>query len=261
MATASPDLVVANLGDFTLSVLVNTSGRATQPPAFTSAPLPGGEAFSSYNYTMLASGVPTSSFKVTSGALPPSLTLNPGGLVSGHLPGGGVTYAGTISAHNGITPDATQAFSITPTFRPQAINPIQLFFPGSSVHATAPRVSRSRSRALTPASCQLSGSTSGSLIIFQVVAGTCSIRASQGGDDTYLPAADVDRTFPFDLNPPGISLISPINGQTFGAPATIVLDAMIPGGLVPTWVTPRRFLRRYHANWIRRHVAVLSHMV
>ena len=232
-----PDLVVANLGDFTLSVLVNTSGRATQPPAFTSAPLPGGEAFSSYNYTMLASGVPASSFKVTSGALPPSLTLNPGGLVSGHLPGGGVTYAGTISAHNGITPDATQAFSITPTFRPQAINPIQLFFPGSSVHATASSGLAVTLTSLTPASCQLSGSTSGSLIIFQVVAGTCSIRASQGGDDTYLPAADVDRTFPFDLNPPGISLISPINGQTFGAPATIVLDAMIPGGLVPTWVT------------------------
>ena len=228
-----PDLVVANGIDNTLSVLMNTSGRTTRSPAFTSAPLPGGNGASAYSYAVTASGVPAPTFVVTSGALPPGLTLQLGGRVTGYLPPPGRTYSGTITASNGIPPDATQAFSITPSWLSQTItfDPIVINIIPPSAVASASSGLPVNLTSLTPASCQLNGNVNGSSIIFQIPSGTCAIRASQGGGGLYLPAPDVDQSFAFDLNAPLIALTSPVDNANFGAPATITLTASLPSGL------------------------------
>jgi hypothetical protein len=51
---------------------------------------------------------------VTSGSLPPGLTLSSSGVISG-TPTTTGTYTGTITADNGVGTPATQSFSITVT--------------------------------------------------------------------------------------------------------------------------------------------------
>ncbi len=71
-----------------------------------------------YSFTYLASGSSAATFTVTSGSLPPGLTLTTAGLLSG-TPTQTGTYTGTVQADNGINPTGTQNFSITvtaPTF-------------------------------------------------------------------------------------------------------------------------------------------------
>ena len=93
-----------------------------------------------------------------------------------------MTYRNDHRTH-GIAP-ATQQFSITSSFLPQTqlLTRSTIFTP-PFVSATASSGLVVTFRSLTPASCQLTGSTRGSQIYFQVDAGTCSIRASQGGSD------------------------------------------------------------------------------
>ncbi len=71
------------------------------PPKFTSAAPPGAVVGQAYNHSYTASGLAVNSFKVTSGALPPGLTLNSS---TGSL-SGSPTSAGTFSG------------SVTPEFR------------------------------------------------------------------------------------------------------------------------------------------------
>src|SRR5262249_38696373 len=78
-----------------------------------------------YAFTFTASGAPT--FSLTSGALPPGLTLSAAGLLSG-TPTASGTFTGTVTAANGVPPDATQDFSITVagtgTNQPPVLEPI-----------------------------------------------------------------------------------------------------------------------------------------
>ena len=228
------DIVADSTGGSAVSVLINATGKTDRPPTFTSAPLPGGDALSAYSYTVTASGFPASTFAVTSGALPPGLTLQSRGVVAGNLPLPGMTYTGTITARNGVAPDATQAFSISSNALGQTItfDPIVLVLIPPAVNATASSGLPVTLSSLTPGSCQLTGSSPGSQIVFQVMAGTCSIRAAQGGSVLYLPAANVDQTFAFDLNPPLISLSAPADRSNFAAPATITLTATLGSSLL-----------------------------
>lgn len=84
------------------------------PPAITTAG-------NSYNFTYTSSGYPAPSFTVTSGALPPGLTLTSAGVLSGTPTQAGL-YTGTVSASNGFGSAATQAFSIAVQLAPTITN-------------------------------------------------------------------------------------------------------------------------------------------
>ena len=82
-------------------------------PAFTSAaPTATATEGTAYNFTVTASGTPAPTFSVPPGALPTGLTLSSTGAISG-TPSALGTFTGTITASNGVSPAATQNFSIT----------------------------------------------------------------------------------------------------------------------------------------------------
>jgi hypothetical protein len=82
-------------------------------PTITSAPLTStATTGTAYGYTMTSTGSPAPSFIVSSGALPPGLTLSTTGGITGTPTATGV-FTGVITANNTIGAAATQAFSIT----------------------------------------------------------------------------------------------------------------------------------------------------
>src|SRR5688572_14241702 len=81
------------------------------PPAFTSGAPGSGTYNVAYSHTYTASGAPAPTFSVTSGALPPGLTLSAGGALTG-TPTTGGTFTGVVTASNSKG-SATQNFSIT----------------------------------------------------------------------------------------------------------------------------------------------------
>ena len=109
-ATGSyPGTVTANNGvgtatqSFTLVV--------QQPPALTNGPPPGGNLSTPYNFTYTFQGYPAPTFSVTSGALPTGLSISSTGAITG-TPTASGTFTGIITASNGVSPVATQNFSI-----------------------------------------------------------------------------------------------------------------------------------------------------
>ncbi|MFX1412181.1 MAG: putative Ig domain-containing protein, partial [Promethearchaeota archaeon] len=82
-------------------------------PAFTSGVPPSpAHVGTPYSFTFAASGNPAPIFSVTSGALPPGLTLDG---ITGALSGTPTSlgsYSFTITASNGVAPDATQVVTI-----------------------------------------------------------------------------------------------------------------------------------------------------
>jgi hypothetical protein len=64
-----------------------------------------------YNYAFNVGGVPSPSVTLTSGALPPGLTLSAAGVLSG-TPTTTGTYVATVTASNGVSPNATDTFTI-----------------------------------------------------------------------------------------------------------------------------------------------------
>ena len=81
-------------------------------PTITSAAPGNGVQGVAYSHTYTTIGNEPISFALTDGALPPGLTLSSEGVISG-TPTTIGTYMGTVTATNGITPNATQSFSIT----------------------------------------------------------------------------------------------------------------------------------------------------
>ncbi|MEX1114759.1 MAG: leucine-rich repeat protein [Akkermansiaceae bacterium] len=82
------------------------------PPQITStAPPAAGTVGTAYNHTCTATGTPPPIFTVTSGALPDGLVIDGTGHVFGTPAAAGI-FTGTISASNGIPPDAVQNFTI-----------------------------------------------------------------------------------------------------------------------------------------------------
>jgi hypothetical protein len=93
---------------------IQQQGGVSQAPQFTDGPPPSfatvGVPYPAFTYT--ATGSPAPTFRVTSGALPPGLNLDPGGALFG-TPTTAGTFTGIVTASNGVTPDATQPFRIT----------------------------------------------------------------------------------------------------------------------------------------------------
>jgi uncharacterized repeat protein (TIGR03803 family) len=66
----------------------------------------------SYSYLYTTTGAPTPTFTLASGTLPPGIFLATSGQLTGEPTQPG-TFTGTISASNGVSPAATQSFTIT----------------------------------------------------------------------------------------------------------------------------------------------------
>ena len=82
-------------------------------PAFTSANATTFVVGSAGSFSVTANGAPPPSFSVT-GALPSGVSLSPSGVLSGTPAAGtGGSYPITITANNGVSPNATQSFTLT----------------------------------------------------------------------------------------------------------------------------------------------------
>lgn len=120
--------VLADLGDFDYTILVqdDTSPTPVQStiyvritiagtaPSITSTALTTAAVGISYNYQVTATGNP-STFTFSASGLPAWLSISGTGLISGTPAAGDIGTTGTITVTvaNGITPNATQNFSIT----------------------------------------------------------------------------------------------------------------------------------------------------
>jgi hypothetical protein len=91
--------------DFTLTVY--------QPLSFTSAPTTTFAPLVAGSFTFMASGSPPPTFS-EAGALPGGVTLSPAGVLSGTPAAASEgTYPLTVSAHNGLSPTVTEAFTLS----------------------------------------------------------------------------------------------------------------------------------------------------
>ncbi|MDX2375219.1 ice-binding family protein [Microbacterium sp. LRZ72] len=87
-------------------------GTVTSSPEITSDEPSAGEVGTDYTHTVTASGTPTPTFTVTSGALPAGLALDAvTGTISGEPTASG-TSDFTVTASNGTAPDATADYSL-----------------------------------------------------------------------------------------------------------------------------------------------------
>jgi hypothetical protein len=82
-----------------------------QAPAITSVNSATFIAGTPGSFQVTATGSPAPTFAVTAGTLPSGLTMTTAGLISGTA-AGGQTQVITITASNGITPNATQSFTV-----------------------------------------------------------------------------------------------------------------------------------------------------
>ncbi len=85
-----------------------------QAPSITNGPPSDANLNSSYSFAYTASGYPAPTFSLSSGSLPPGLTLSTTGVISG-TPTQTGTFTGTVTATNGVASDASQSFKINIT--------------------------------------------------------------------------------------------------------------------------------------------------
>jgi uncharacterized delta-60 repeat protein len=101
----------ASTGAFPSTTLTITDNDV--PPVITSAPPPSViNINTASNHTFTATGFPAPTFSVTAGSLPPGMFLLSNGALSGSPFSAGTYNNITVTASNGVTPVATQTFSI-----------------------------------------------------------------------------------------------------------------------------------------------------
>jgi hypothetical protein len=109
---------------------------------------------------------------------------------------------------------AAQTITFTPPDSTTIGQPVTLTASASSGLAVSYRTD-------TPAVCTVSGST-----VSLATAGTCTITASQPGNDTYTPALGVSRSFP--VNPGTVYPGKTQQAITFGQPPTAAVGQAVP---------------------------------
>ena len=218
--------VTASVGALSASFgLTNTPG-ATQAPAFANAPPLDWTVSVPYNYALVATGTPAPTFSASPSSLPPGLTLDGiTGLLSG-TPSARGTYTGSLTASNGVLPNATQSFSITIAGAAQTI---RFSLPTNQNFGTQPfTISASASSglpvafvSLSQSACAMNGNT-----VTLLAAGTCTIRASQGGSASYAPAPTVDQSVSVSRGSQTIAF-QPVRSTTplDGAPISLIATA------------------------------------
>jgi streptogramin lyase len=91
----------------------NSIGSIRPPVALTLSGTPPSpvDTNSSYDYPLSVTGSPSPATTVTSGSLPPGLSLSAAGVITGSPTTAG-TYTATVTATNGVEPDDTDTFTI-----------------------------------------------------------------------------------------------------------------------------------------------------
>ena len=94
-----------------LTFSINVYNTPTAPAIVDGPPPTNATIGFSYSFAYTASGYPASTFSLKSGQIPPGLTLSSTGILSG-MPSQVGTFSGVVTASNGISPAATQSFTI-----------------------------------------------------------------------------------------------------------------------------------------------------
>jgi YVTN family beta-propeller protein len=215
----------------------------------TSGALPGGYAGSPYNQTLPAptGGIAPYTWTLPYGNLPPGLTLNPGGTITGTP-----TTAGTYTIYPEVSdsqdPAATYdaLFTITIGDGTQAISltapPTGVAGASATLTATGGASGNPVIFSADPSSgsgvCSVSGDT-----VSYTAAGSCVIDANQAGNTNYTAAPQVTATITVDQAPAFVLDSPPLTGAsgqvysyTFaasGTPAPVYALA----GTAPSWLS------------------------
>ncbi|WP_333797218.1 fibronectin type III domain-containing protein [Rheinheimera sp.] len=175
------------------SIGTATAGNTQASVTFTAPASTGGAAITGYTVTSNPGG-----FTGTGAGSPITVT----GLTNG------VAYSFTVTATNSAGTGAASAASNSVT--PASPQTITFANPGAQTYGTSPTLTATSDSGLTPTfSSSTTGVctiTSGGLLTF-VTAGTCTINADQAGDSSYLPAAQVSRSFTVNPSVPGAPTI------------------------------------------------------
>lgn len=166
-----------------------TAGNAQASVNFTASASNGGAAVTSYTVTSNPSG-----FTGTGVGSPISVI----GLTNG------VAYTFTVTATNSTGTGAASAASNSVT--PASPQTITFADPGAQNFGTSPTLTATSDSGLTPTFTSLTTGactiSSGGLLNF-VSVGTCTINADQAGDNSYLAATTVSRSFSISAVVPG----------------------------------------------------------
>lgn len=209
------------------TVTINVTPAA---PVITSSATASGTVTQPFSYQIVASNAPTS-YGAT--GLPPELTVNATGLISG-TPASAGTINATISATSaGGT--GTSPLTITISLIPQTItfgaqtSPVS--FASGSVTISPPAMGGGSLNPIvysstTPAVCTVSGTT-----VTFVSAGTCTIAANQAGNSSYAAAPQVTRSVTINAATPGAPTIGAATSGN--AEASIAFTAPLSTGGSP----------------------------
>lgn len=244
---ASPTLTISGLPSDTAysctAQAINDlgAGAASTPASLTTKLVPGITSAASATFTIGASG----SFTVTTvgkptptvsvaGSLPSGVTYDAGTQTFSGTPALGTagSYALTLTASNGLVPNAVQAFTLTVGKTSQTITfaappPLVSGVTEAPFTASASSGLPVTVTSSTPGVCQVKGS-----VVAAIAAGSCTLVARQPGNADYLAAPDVSRTIAVEstLPEPPIHLRAAITNEAeltleweaapTGAPAT-----------------------------------------
>jgi hypothetical protein len=156
-----------------------TPATAPEITSASSTTFTGGEASS---FTFSATGNPAPSFS-ESGTLPKGVTLAPSGVLSG-TPEQDGTFAIVVTAANGVSPDATQDFSLTVTLGSLGVAP-EISSASSTTFVGGEASSFSVTASGNPAPQISESGTLPKGVSFQGGAGTASISGTPEQDGTF----------------------------------------------------------------------------
>jgi mono/diheme cytochrome c family protein len=176
------------------TVMVTPAPTPT-PPAITSVSNATFTVGQPGSFNITATGTPAVFTFSATGTLPMGVTLN---TMTGNL-SGTPTQAGmfpiTIGVTNGVMPNASQGFTLTVN---QANQTISFTGPASqslSVGSVTVAASATSGLAVSFASTTMSTCTVSGNTVTLIATGTCTVRASQGGNANFNPAPNVDQSF------------------------------------------------------------------
>jgi len=229
LPTGAQTVDVTTAGGVTLPI-VGAFTYLPSPPLFTAdSPSATAAVGTPYSYSFAASGGPAPTFVVSSGALPTGLSLTSGGVLSG-TPTATGSFTFTLTASNGISPDATsdshtitvdkgaQTITFTPLTSPATVGDQQTL--AAVGGGSSNPVTFSLGSATTGSACSVSGTT----VSFEH-AGTCVVVADQAGDDDYTAAPEAQQSVSVDVAPTSVSVAlgdtETVFGETTTATATV----------------------------------------
>jgi len=227
--------VAASIAGATTVFALTNTGAGQQAPVFITGPPPDGAIGLPYSFTVAASGNPAPTYSALANALPTGLGLNgTSGLING-TPSVGGTFAGQLTASNGVNPNATQNFAINIAQATQVVNFGALL--GQTFGAAPFTVSANASSgllvsfiSLTTGVCTVAGAT-----VTMITGGTCTIQAQQAGNATYAAAPNVSVSFTVGKASQTISF-APLFDKTLSQ-SPITVAATASSGLAVTFTS------------------------